>query len=100
MKFDHEGVQRVYDVLAADRDKKTPQQLLRSPAFAALFEQIKLLPAEQRGSFGKEVNALKQEVESWALSSEEADVIGECPHHVAPELPLQIRQIGFRILLV
>lgn len=74
MKFDHEDVQRVYDVLAADRDKKTPQQLLRSPAFAALFEQIKLLPAEQRGSFGKEVNALKQEIESWALSSEEADV--------------------------
>ena len=41
-------------------------QILRSPVFSGLFELLKTLPADQKGAFGKEVNALKAEIESWS----------------------------------
>ncbi|MEK7602844.1 MAG: phenylalanine--tRNA ligase subunit alpha [Patescibacteria group bacterium] len=37
--------------------------VLRSPVFRALFGELKTLPPEQRGSFGKELNQLKNELE-------------------------------------
>src|ERR1700741_4163302 len=37
--------------------------VLRSPEFKALFDQIKTMPAEERGAFGKQVNALRQELD-------------------------------------
>ena len=49
------------------QDKKS---ILRSPVFSELFEQIKDKPAEEKGKFGLEVNALKKEVESWVVSSD------------------------------
>jgi len=44
--------------------------VLRAPELKALYERIKMLPPEERGAFGKEVNELKQELE--ALTSEKA----------------------------
>ena len=40
-------------------DKKA---ILRDPALKSLFDQLKTLPPEQRGSFGKEVNQLRVEL--------------------------------------
>jgi len=37
---------------------------LKSPELKALYERIKMLPAEDRKAFGQEVNALKQELEA------------------------------------
>lgn len=51
---------------------------LRAPELKALYERIKMLPAEERAAFGQEVNALKCEIEEivaktlnperWALT--------------------------------
>lgn len=38
--------------------------ILRDPALKGLFEQIKTLPAEQRGEYGKEVNNLRNELQA------------------------------------
>lgn len=37
-----------------------PQEVLRAPELKALYEHIKTLPAEERGDFGRKVNAVKQ----------------------------------------
>lgn len=44
------------------------QAILRDPALKGLFEQIKTLPPEQRGEFGKEVNQLRAELEAQVSS--------------------------------
>ncbi len=41
------------------------QAIRRAPELTALYEQIKTMSPEKRASFGKEVNALKDEVEGW-----------------------------------
>ena len=51
-------------------DKK---QILRAVELRALFDEIKTLPPGERGAFGKEVNLLRTEVESWV----QAGVSGE-----------------------
>lgn len=43
-------------------DKKT---IRRAPELTALYARLKVVPAGQRAEFGKEVNALKKDVESW-----------------------------------
>lgn len=45
------------------RAKKGDAGVLRSAELRSLFDQIKTLPAEQRGAFGQAVNALRQELE-------------------------------------
>lgn len=45
-----------------DLDNK--REILRAVELKALFDEIKILPAEARGSFGKEVNLLRQELEA------------------------------------
>ena len=55
------------DQKIADDLKKRAQEgdagVLRSPEFRSLVDAIKTLPAEERGAYGKEVNALRQELE-------------------------------------
>lgn len=47
------------------------RQVLRAPALAALYDRIKTLPAgEARAKFGKEVNALKAELETKIKESQ------------------------------
>lgn len=49
--------------------------ILRSPELKQLFAKIKDVPQDQRKLYGAEINALKQEIESWVESvSEERDV--------------------------
>jgi len=47
-------------------------QIVKAVEIRALFDQIKTLPPEERGVFGKEVNELKQEVESWLQGAQES----------------------------
>lgn len=41
----------------------TPQEVLRAPELKAAYSRIKELPPDERGAFGKQVNALKQTLE-------------------------------------
>lgn len=43
--------------------------ILRAPELLALYERIKTLPQDKRANFGKEVNALKTELESLVAES-------------------------------
>ena len=40
-----------------------PREVLRAPELKALYEHIKTLSSDERGSFGKRVNELKQALE-------------------------------------
>lgn len=48
------------------------QTVLRSHELRSLFEQLKTLPPEQRGDYGKEINALRQELQSVLESKKPA----------------------------
>ncbi|HEX5447964.1 MAG TPA: phenylalanine--tRNA ligase subunit alpha [Candidatus Saccharimonadales bacterium] len=48
-------------------DKRT---ILRAPELTALYERIKELPPDKRAAFGKEVNALRAELEALVKSQE------------------------------
>ena len=45
-----------------------PREVLRAPELKALYEHIKTLPSDERGSFGKRVNELKQALELAVLA--------------------------------
>lgn len=51
----------------------TPREVLRAPELKALYEHIKTLPSDERGSFGKRVNELKQALE-LAVSARQAEL--------------------------
>jgi phenylalanyl-tRNA synthetase alpha chain len=57
--------QELRQKLADVPDKRT---VLRDPALKSLYEQIKTLPSEERGAFGKAVNRLKEELEDEIAS--------------------------------
>lgn len=65
MEYTNKDIISAHQQLMSQRNTKNPTMLLRSPIFGALFETLKQLPADQKGLFGKEVNALRQEVMSW-----------------------------------
>lgn len=46
------------------RAKKDGADALRDPSLKALYERLKSLPSEEKADFGKEVNALKEELEN------------------------------------
>lgn len=50
-----------------------PREVLRAPELKALYEHIKTLPSNERGSFGKRVNELKQALE-LAVSARQAEL--------------------------
>lgn len=50
-----------------------PREVLRAPELKALYEHIKTLPSDERGSFGKRVNELKQALE-LAVSVRQAEL--------------------------
>jgi phenylalanyl-tRNA synthetase alpha chain len=47
--------------------------ILRAVELRALFDEIKTLPAEQRASFGQEVNQLKSELEQLVRASQDSE---------------------------
>ena len=50
-----------------------PREVLRAPELKASYEHIKTLPSDERGSFGKRVNELKQALE-LAVSARQAEL--------------------------
>jgi phenylalanyl-tRNA synthetase alpha chain len=74
MQYTIDDIVEARKALLEQKDKKSPAQLLRSPIFGALFELLKTLPAEQKSVFGKEVNALREEVQSWEQATEEESI--------------------------
>lgn len=58
--------------LASTKDKRS---IMRAPELTALYGHLKILPAgEARASFGKEVNALRQELEQLVKESTQSKV--------------------------
>lgn len=58
------------DLLDKIQASDTPREVLRAPEFKNLYTQITTLPAEERGSYGKAVNQLKQAVEAAVINRE------------------------------
>jgi phenylalanyl-tRNA synthetase alpha chain len=48
-------------------------KILRAVELKALFDELKTLPPEERGGFGKEVNALRQELQKLVDESRDVD---------------------------
>jgi len=65
MHYTIDDIVKAHKELLAEKDTKTHQQLLKSPVFGALFSTLKTLQTDQKGVFGKEVNDLRLEVQSW-----------------------------------
>lgn len=60
--YDIEGVKKT--LLEQIASSSTPRDVLRSSELKNLYGVIATLPPEERGSFGQQVNALKQTIES------------------------------------
>ena len=67
MNYKNKKIGKVAKELKA-RAKTEGSAVLRSTELKALFEQIKTLPQNQRGSFGQETNKLKKELEQLVSS--------------------------------
>lgn len=73
MAYQHPDVALVAEQLKQKFDKLSHKRaILRSSELKALYDQLKLLPAEQRAAFGQEVNQLKQELERWVNDANSA----------------------------
>lgn len=66
--YDIEGVkQALLEQVAASQ---TPREVLKAPQIRELYAVIATLPVEERGSFGREVNEVKQAVEAAVQARE------------------------------
>jgi phenylalanyl-tRNA synthetase alpha chain len=78
MSYQNPDIARVAEELrgklASVEDKRA---VLRAPELKGLFDQLKTLPSDQRGSFGQEVNQLRQELEQ--LINESSSAAAELP---------------------
>ena len=93
MQYQNTQIAEVAQILQtrlAELDNK--RDILRAIEFKALYDQIRTLPAEQRGLFGQEVNQLRQELGQLvdqAQTAEEKlpaiDVTAPFDVNVAPE---------------
>ncbi len=70
MSYSSVDIQAAADVLLP-RAQGGDKSVLRSPELKGLFDLLKTLPPEDRGTFGQEVNALRQELESVAKGAAE-----------------------------
>lgn len=73
-------------------ETKDSQSVLRAVELRALFDEIRTLPAEERASFGQEVNALRQELE--ALVSSEADSENVAPIDITAPYDVNTAKTG------
>ena len=62
------AAKRLYVSFGKLKDKKA---IRRAPELAALYARLKTLPADERAGFGKEANALKNEIERWIAGHKE-----------------------------
>lgn len=71
MSYQNPDIQRVSEELKAKVETLSDKRsIMRDPALKGLFDQIKTLPPEERGNFGKEVNQLRMELEQKIAESE------------------------------
>ena len=61
-----------------------PSSVLRSVELRSLFDQLKVIDKNERASFGKELNALKQELEEQVRSLQKKDIVIEPIDVTAP----------------
>ena len=65
MTFQNQTVADAAAVLQARLPElKDPAEILRAPELKALYDQLRTLPADQKASFGQEVNQLRQELQA------------------------------------
>ena len=63
MSYQNQDIQRVAEELKGKLSELSDKRaVLRDPALKGLFDQIKTLPQEERGIFGKEVNQLRSDL--------------------------------------
>lgn len=58
--------------------------ILRAPELKALYDQIRLLPNDEKAAFGQAVNNLKNEISEWIKEAEDNDVELESIDVTAP----------------
>lgn len=58
--------------------------ILRAPELRALYDQIRLLPNDEKAAFGQAVNNLKNEISEWIKEAEDNDVELELIDVTAP----------------
>lgn len=76
MSYSFKQIEQVAEVLKKRHAAKPDVTILRADELKALYAQIPTLKPEERGSFGKEVNQLKQELEQLVnVSSEKAEIV-------------------------
>lgn len=77
MNYTFSEIQKTKDILTKHLDElQDKKQILRAVELKALYEQIKTLPQEQRGAFGKEVNQLKEELEKLVnVPEDDAEIL-------------------------
>lgn len=63
MKYTHKAIAKVAKQLLLEAKNNPESKILRSPALKGLYSEIPKLPQDQRASFGKEVNELRQELQ-------------------------------------
>jgi phenylalanyl-tRNA synthetase alpha chain len=74
VNYTFDDIKNARGELILEKDSKTTNQLMKSPIIGALFELLKTMPADQRAEFGKELNDLRSEVQSWATEELEFEV--------------------------
>lgn len=73
MTYTNEKIAKVAELLKSRLDSlEQKSDILRAVELKSLYSEIPTLPAEQRGSFGKEINDLKNELESIVATHQEA----------------------------
>lgn len=84
MNYDNPRIAEAAQVLKSrlpELDK--PQDILKALELKALYSEIPVLPAEERGSFGKQLNDLKQELLAMAMAMAAA---GQAEAEVLPPI--------------
>jgi phenylalanyl-tRNA synthetase alpha chain len=68
MNYEYQKIRDTADALlrriAADPDQGNKRSILGGPELRSLFDEIKLLPAEERPKYGQEINRLRGELEA------------------------------------
>lgn len=73
MNYEYEQVANAREILLGRfNELQNKSEILKAVELRALYGEIKTLQPEQRGSFGKEVNSLKLELEALVENSQEA----------------------------
>lgn len=72
MAYQNPDIARVADQLKSVFESlEDKRAIMRSTELSSLYDQLKTLPPELRSDFGKQVNKLKNELQSWVESTAE-----------------------------